>query len=143
MEPTVHPDAGQTSADETGAQRRRRAQGAKADRLQEALISLDPQLAVWADSFIFGEVWGRPGISQDERMLVAVTALASRQHNEQLKNYLHGALEAGVSPAKLHEALTMLVVYCGFPVALGALACWRDVVASARRRGMQIDLAMT
>ena len=45
---------------EAGRERRRRAQGAKADRLQESLARLDPQLASWADGFVFDEVWGRP-----------------------------------------------------------------------------------
>ena len=57
-----------------GMQRRRRAQGKKANQLAEVLVSLDPQIAEWADSFIFGEVWGRDGLSQDDRMLVAIVA---------------------------------------------------------------------
>ena len=38
----------------SGRERRRRAQGAKADQLQDLLCSLDPQLGEWADNFIFG-----------------------------------------------------------------------------------------
>jgi len=56
-----------------GAQRRARAQGAKHEQLRDELASLDPAMAAWADDFIFGEIWGREGISQDERMLVAIT----------------------------------------------------------------------
>lgn len=124
-----------------GAARRARAQGAKADQLQAALAELDPQLAVWADSFVFGDVWGRPGLEFEQRMLVAITALAAGGHMPQLKNYLHGALEDGIPAQAVHEALLMLAVYCGMPVALRAMVCWKEVVAAARRRGLDVDLA--
>jgi 4-carboxymuconolactone decarboxylase len=123
-----------------GAARRRRAQGAKADGLQGAMAALDPELVEWADGFIFDDVWGREGISQDERMLVAITALAAGKNPDQLKNYLHGALQAGTEPQKIHEALVMLVVYCGFPTALQALTVWQQVVHAERRRGTKIEL---
>jgi 4-carboxymuconolactone decarboxylase len=104
-----------------GAARRRLAQGAKADRLQGALADLDPTLARWADDFIFGDVWAGEALSHEERMLVAITALATLNRPNQLRNYLHGALQSGTPPAKLQEALKMLVVYAGFPAAIGAL----------------------
>src|SRR5215813_5102680 len=40
-----------------GAERRRRAQGVKADGLQAALEALDPAMGQWADEFVFGDVW--------------------------------------------------------------------------------------
>lgn len=123
-----------------GAARRQRAQGVKADGLNAALGELDPGLAQWADGFIFDDVWGRDGISQDERMLVAITALASNKNGSQLRNYLHGAVQAGVDPQKIHEALVMLVVYCGFPVALQSLMVWKEVIDVERRRGVTIEL---
>jgi len=67
-------------------------------------------------------------------MLVAITALAATEHPAQLRNYLHGALQAGISARKINEALLMMVVYAGFPTALSALVVWKDVVASARAR---------
>jgi 4-carboxymuconolactone decarboxylase len=129
-----------TVTESEGAQRRRRAQGGKADGLNAALAQLDPQMAEWSDSFVFGAVWGRPGLSHDERMMVAITALAATEHPAQLRNYLHGALEAGIPSSKIHEALVMMTVYAGFPTALSALVVWKEVVASARRRGIKVDI---
>ncbi len=119
-----------------GAARRERAQGARADKLQAVLAAIDPQFAEWADDFIFGQVWGRPGLSQDERMLVAITALAAGGHTHLMKNYLHGALQAGIPPEKLHEALAMLIVYCGFPPTVIALSEWRQVFDAAVKQGV-------
>jgi len=120
---------------ERGRELRARAQGAKAEKLQDALRSLDPEMADWADEFIFGAVWSRPGLDFSERALVAIVALAIGGHTEQLRNYLHGALQDGVPKEKIHEALVMLCVYCGFPTALKALACWRDVLRAHEASG--------
>jgi 4-carboxymuconolactone decarboxylase len=118
---------------ERGRALRRRAQGRKADQLGVALRDLDPALLEWADTFIFGDVWARPGLDYERRMLVAITALAAQGHLAQLRNYLHGALQAGIPAEQVHETLLMLAVYAGFPAALNALACWQEVLASERR----------
>jgi 4-carboxymuconolactone decarboxylase len=118
---------------EDGARLRQRAQGAKSGQLQEALARLDPDLARWADEFIFGEVWAREGLSVEERRLVSLTALAVVGDAVQLRNYLHGALQDGVPEAKLKETLLMTLVYAGFPAAIRALTLLHDVVESHNR----------
>lgn len=123
-----------------GAARRTRAQGGRAEALQASLRSLDEGAAGWADSFVFGEVWGRPGISFEDRMLVAITVLAAGGHHGQLRNYLFGAVQDGMSARRIQEALTMLVVYAGFPVALQALDVWGGVRDSCARSGIELDL---
>jgi 4-carboxymuconolactone decarboxylase len=121
-----------------GAALRRRAQGAKADQLQVLLTSLDPGVGKWADEFVFGEVWGRPGLDFESRMLVAITSLATQGKGALLRNYAHGALQAGVSARKIHEALVELVVYAGFPTATSMLFEWQQVLLAARRQGVAI-----
>ncbi|SOD71794.1 4-carboxymuconolactone decarboxylase [Jatrophihabitans sp. GAS493] len=107
-----------SQTDQAGPQRRRRAQGAKADRLQEALVSLDPTVARWADEFVFGEVWAGEALAHRDRMLVAIAMLSATTRRNQLRNYLHGALQDGIAEAELREIMKMLVVYSGFPAAL-------------------------
>ncbi|HEX2849362.1 MAG TPA: carboxymuconolactone decarboxylase family protein [Acidimicrobiales bacterium] len=123
-----------------GRERRRRAQGKKADTLQSILASFDSGMASYADEFIFGQVWGRPGLSFEERMLVAITALAAGEHSNQLRNYLHGALQDGIPASKIHEIVVMLCVYCGFPTALEAMMEWQSVLTAARKQGIPIDI---
>lgn len=119
--------------------RRQRAQGSKSEALQNDLIALDPGVADWADEFVFGSVWGRPGLPHEERMLVAITALAAQGRIAQLRNYLFGAVQDGVPAQKIHEALVMLVVYAGFPTAITALAEWRSVREACARQGFHVD----
>ena len=125
-------------AEPPGAALRRRAQGARADQLQAVLASLDPGVGRWADEFVFGEVWGRPGLDFESRMLVAITSLATQGQGALLRNYAHGALQAGVSARKIHEALVELVVYAGFPTATSMLFEWQQVLVAARREGLAI-----
>ena len=73
-------------------------------------------------------------MSFEEQMLVAVSALAAGGNILQLRSYLHGAVQAGIDPDKLQDALVMMVVYAGFPGALMALEEWRKVRESHARR---------
>jgi 4-carboxymuconolactone decarboxylase len=118
-----------------GAALRARAQGHRTEQLGDALAALDPDLLDWADTFIFGEVWTGPGISFEERMMVAIVALAAGGETTQLRNYLHGALQAGIEPQRIHESLKMLVVYVGFPRSINAVATFREVCDVHRRHG--------
>jgi 4-carboxymuconolactone decarboxylase len=109
-------------ADGRGAERRARAQGAKADKLQAALVALDPDVGRWADEYVFGEVWADGALAFEERMLVAITALAAQNRRAQLRNYLHGALQEGIPAAKLREVMRMMTVYAGFPAAIESMS---------------------
>src|SRR5690349_12673196 len=97
--------SGESSASATGEALRARAQGRRVDDLTAALAALDPALPGLADGFILGDVWGRPGLDFEDRMLVASTALAVQGQLTQLRNYLHGALQAGMAEERIHEAL--------------------------------------
>lgn len=123
---------------EEGTQRRRRAQGPKTEAIQRAVVELDPQVGKWVDAFVFGELWGRPGMDEADRTLVAITALAATRQTDQLRVYLFGALHRGIPALKIHEALVMLSVYVGFPVALQSLKLWAEVVKAARRQGVDV-----
>jgi 4-carboxymuconolactone decarboxylase len=124
-------DGGVTAA---GASRRQRAQGAKHAALQESLTDIDPQVAQWSDEFVFGKVWAGDALSWDQQMLVAITALAALGNHAQLRNYLHGALQGGVSEDAVRQALSMLTVYAGFPVGIQALSVLKAVVDSESKQ---------
>jgi 4-carboxymuconolactone decarboxylase len=120
-----------------GAARRRRAQGAKADELQDALTSMDPQVAEWANEFVFGQVWKPGPLSFEEQLLVAIVALGATNNAGQLKNYVHGALQSGMDKEKIGQALRMLTVYAGFPYAINALTVLTECVSAHERNAMR------
>jgi 4-carboxymuconolactone decarboxylase len=120
-----------------GAARRRRAQGAKADALQDALASMDPQMAEWANEFVFGQVWKPGPLSFEEQLLVAIVALGATNNAGQLKNYVHGALQSGMDKKKIGQALRMLTVYAGFPHAINALTVLTECTSAHERNAMR------
>jgi 4-carboxymuconolactone decarboxylase len=95
--------------------------------------ALDPDVAGWIDSLVFGDIWARPHLEIDERRLVAISMLAAGGHLSQLGNYIHGALQAGVAREKLLEVLVMGVPYLGFPKTLAALGVLKDACAAEDR----------
>ena len=103
--------------------------------MRRLTTELDPDVARWAEEFVFGEVWSREGLEFEDRLIVAIVALAAQGKTAQLRNYLHAALREGVPAAKVQEALVMLTVYAGFPTASDALVCWRDVKTSHGKAG--------
>ncbi|HTX07795.1 MAG TPA: carboxymuconolactone decarboxylase family protein [Solirubrobacteraceae bacterium] len=116
----------------------RRIFGEKADAIDALMSELDPDVGRWAREFVFGDVWAHDALDFSERLLVAIVSLAALGKTEQLRNYLFGALTGGVPEAKVQQALAMICVYAGFPAAMNALVCWREVKASdARRRGRE------
>jgi 4-carboxymuconolactone decarboxylase len=119
------------------ADRRRHALGARSDDLMAAVAALDPQVAEWVDDFVFGAVWGRAHLATDERRLVAISMLAAGGHLPQLRNYLHGALQAGIPREKLREVLVMSVPYVGFPSALASLGVFSEVCAAEDRAAVR------
>ena len=121
------------AADDRGPDRRRRAQGRKADGLHAALGELDPTLARWADDHIFGDVWAEDALAFEDRMLVAISMLAALGRRNQLRNYLHGALQDGRTPEELHEVVRMTTVYAGFPAAIEAGLELDAVLAASTR----------
>ena len=119
-----------------GAELRAAAQGARSEQLQRGIRDLDPALAEWVDGFVFGEVWQRPGLSFEQRILAAISALAATRNHDQLRAYLFGAVQSGISKDAVQEVLAMQVVYCGFPAGIQALTVWRDVLRSCEKHGL-------
>lgn len=113
---------------------RKAVQGSQSDRLMAILRELDQDLPEWADEFVFGKIWSRRGVSLEDRMIVAITALASTGHELQLRTYLHGALQAGIGADRIQEWLVMLIPYVGFPTTVSAMTVWKEVLAGESNR---------
>jgi 4-carboxymuconolactone decarboxylase len=112
----------------------RRIFGEKGVAIDSVMSELEPELGRWAREFAFGEVWTRDALGFEERQLVALTSLATLGRTEQLRNYLFGALDSGLAEEKVSQALAMICIYAGFPAAMNALVCWRDVRDSHARQ---------
>lgn len=89
----------------------------------------DPELMEILRRFIFGDVFGTGVLDDQARELITVTVLACLQALPQLRSHAHAALNVGVEPVTLREAIYQLAPFIGFPYTLNAVAVLNDVFA--------------
>ncbi|WP_084074465.1 carboxymuconolactone decarboxylase family protein [Demequina sp. NBRC 110052] len=96
------------------------------DALQDISPELGHQVVAWA----FGEIYSRPGLEPRDRQLVTLGMLTALGGCEpQLEVHVNAALNVGLTPQQITEALLHSAVYCGFPRALNATFTARKVFA--------------
>jgi 4-carboxymuconolactone decarboxylase len=78
------------------------------ERLRQNVRQLHPALDAWMVVEGYGKVLGRPGLDLGRRELCVVAACAASGQERQLHSHLHGALNVGVSPGALREAIDAL-----------------------------------
>jgi 4-carboxymuconolactone decarboxylase len=110
-------------------------------REPSALSSADiqavaPALARYGQQDIAASLWERPQLSLRDRSLVTVTVLISRNQTVDLAHYMDFALDSGVTPRELSEAITHLAFYSGWSSAMSAVSAAKGVFAA---RGIGAD----
>lgn len=88
-----------------------------------------------AITFLYGEIWNRPGLSTRQRMICSVAAFTSLQMESQQRKFFRSALNVGLSADEVREVITQTAPYSGFPPALNAL----EVAASVLDTGPASD----
>lgn len=103
-----------------------------------SMHAVAPALAGYTDEVLFGDVWRRPGLAPRDRSLVVVSALIAGGNTEQLRGHLGRALDNGVQPVELSEAVTHLAFYTGWPRAVSAVNVLAQVF---EERGIRLPQA--
>ena len=93
----------------------------------EDVRAVAPALEGYAQKFVVGDLWKRPGLSRRDRSVVTVAALIARDQTVELPYYLALALDNGVKPAEISEIITHLAFYTGWANAMDAVPAARDV----------------
>jgi 4-carboxymuconolactone decarboxylase len=75
------------------------------ERLRENIRELHPSLDDWMITDGYGKVLSRPGLDLARRELCIVAACAAGGQARQLHSHLHGALNVGVAPAVITQAI--------------------------------------
>src|SRR5689334_19390416 len=97
----------------------------------------DPELMEILRRFIFGDVFGTGVLDDQARELITVTVLACLQTLPQLRSHTAAALNVGVQPVEIREAVYQLAPFIGFPRTLNAVAAINEVF---RERGISLPL---
>jgi 4-carboxymuconolactone decarboxylase len=129
---TPKPSASVNSMDERFERGRRRfleVHDEKALRAVEGLGDLGTQIV----SYVYGDLYTRPALTDRDRELGAVVALTALGRSSQLPQHLRAALKAGLSEAELRDAIMLTASIAGFPPAMNATATLKSVLAERSR----------
>ncbi|MFI9570415.1 carboxymuconolactone decarboxylase family protein [Microbispora rosea] len=103
--------------------------GATRTEAYDALADIAPDLSRLAVEFAYGDVHARPGLDAARRELVVIGALITLGGVEpQLRAHMETALNAGLRPRELVEAIMQALPYAGFPRVFGAMTLARQVL---------------
>lgn len=90
----------------------------------------DPELMEILRRFIFGEVFYTGNLSDSRRELLTLMALTSNQALPQLKAHTNAALNVGIEPVIIREAIYQCAPFIGFPKTLNAINAVNEVFTS-------------
>ena len=68
--------------------------------------------------FCWGSVWTRPGLDRKQRSLINIGMLSALNRGPELGNHVRGAINNGLTPIEIREAILQVSVYCGMPAGL-------------------------
>lgn len=86
-----------------------------------AASATDPDFQDILSHFIFGEVFYQGKLSDKERELITLVVLTTNQTLPQVGAHVHAALNVGLTPEEIKEAVYQCAPYIGFPKTLNAL----------------------
>jgi 4-carboxymuconolactone decarboxylase len=83
----------------------------------------------YVNEFVWGGIWGRPGLSRKTRSLLNLAMLAVLDMPHELKLHIRGALVNGVTEEEIVEVFLQAAMYSGAPKGVQAFAAMREVFA--------------
>lgn len=95
---------------------------------KDDLSTIAPEFTKLTRDFLFGDIWKRPPLSQRDKSLITVTALAALTRIEQIDYHLNRALENGLTQEELVAAMTHIAFYAGWPAAHSGLTHLKSVL---------------
>ena len=67
------------------------------------------------NSYCYGDVWSRPGLSMQTKSLAVVAMTAAIDRPKEFCVHVKGALKNGCTPEEIREVLLLVTMYCGIP----------------------------
>lgn len=105
-----------------GWNRLKEVDGEQGERVIKSLEKIAPDLGRYVIEFAFGDIYTRPGLDLKQRQLVTLSSLTTQGGCEpQLEVHISAALNVGLNPNEIVEAIIHCVPYTGFPRALNAI----------------------
>jgi 4-carboxymuconolactone decarboxylase len=87
------------------------------------------------------DLWKRPGLAPRDRSIVTLAALIARNQTTEMPYHISLAIDNGVQPREISEAITHLAFYSGWGNAMSAVAAAKDVFAARKIGADQLPSA--
>lgn len=94
----------------------------------ESFQEVAPDLTRLVVEFAFGDIYSRPGLDNQQKVLTTISALVA-QGTPQIGMHVITGLNVGLTPDEIVGCIMHLIPYVGFPRALNALKVAQDVFA--------------
>jgi 4-carboxymuconolactone decarboxylase len=88
---------------------------------ESAAQATNPDFQDILNHFVFGEVFYQGNLDDKQRELITLVVLATNQTLPQLKAHVQAALNVGLTPVEIKEAVYQCAPYIGFPKTLNAI----------------------
>jgi 4-carboxymuconolactone decarboxylase len=95
--------------------------GEAGQRIVDSLADTSPELGHQVVAWAFGDMYARPELPARDRQLVTLGVLAALGGCEiELEVHINAALNVGLTPIEISEALLHTAVYAGMPRSINA-----------------------
>jgi len=79
-----------------------------------------PYLGQIRNTYLYGNIWERPGLSARDRSMVTVAVNQALYATNELRIHMNRALDNGVTQAEISEIIAHVLWYAGFPTGVNA-----------------------
>jgi 4-carboxymuconolactone decarboxylase len=90
-------------------------------KIAEDLNDIAPDVGRYIVEFGYGEIYSRPGLTNQERALITIASLVTQGTERELELHVNTGLTAGLTSTEIVESVIHLIPYTGFPRVLNAL----------------------
>jgi len=114
---------------EVGLEARKRVLGGEyVERAFANADSFNIEFQKLVTEYCWGEVWGRPTLTDRQRSLNNLCLLAALNRPEEFKTHFRGALRNGCTLDELRDTLIQITIYAGIPAGVEAFRLGRQVL---------------
>ncbi|EKD71852.1 MAG: hypothetical protein ACD_46C00083G0002 [uncultured bacterium] len=96
-----------------------------------------PDLAKYVLEFVFGDLYGRPGLDLKIKQMLTITILATLGNAKpQLAYHINCGLNIGLTRQEIIDIMTHIAGYAGFPAALNGVTTAKEIFAERDEKGL-------
>lgn len=90
--------------------------------IDSGFADMDPKFWEFTTAHLFGQVWGRPGLSLRDRAMVTLAVLIAVDADRGSMNHLRYAHNVGITEEEMRELIIQVGFYAGWPKGAHAMA---------------------